>query len=427
MCTSCSILKAPTLVATFVLLILALESVSAQTGGQTRPRTLATTTEDLKSVAEETELVVGSPEANAEARKLYKEGVRYGHAGLFNQAAELFERAVKLKPDYDDAYNGLGHAYFDMKQWDKAVPTLERALVLAPKDKDSRERLDLAKSMLERERRDGTKATDPITPQEPSSAAPSTTTIAAAKVSGNEASLTKVYRVGPGDVLEVRFNDTPATEPAVFTVTPAGVLEHPNLTEPLTVAGLTVEEIGGRLESAGKRRGTAPVTVKVHDYVSHAIMVSGLVKEPGAKILQREGIPLSVVVADAQPLPDAEQAVVVRNETSQSFTIDLAQAADMSMLVRPGDVITLQVSAPQFFYVSGEVKAPGEKSFRRGLTLTQAIISAGGLIKKAKEIRLARDDGKGFLTVTRYKLQDIESGKVQDPAIQPGDRITIMR
>src|SRR5262249_50206864 len=114
MCTSCSILKAPTLVATFVLLILALESVSAQTGGQTRPRTLATTTEDLKSVAEETDLVVGSPEANAEARKLYKEGVRYGHAGLFNQAAELFERAVKLKPDYDDAYNGLGHAYFDM-------------------------------------------------------------------------------------------------------------------------------------------------------------------------------------------------------------------------------------------------------------------------------------------------------------------------
>jgi protein involved in polysaccharide export with SLBB domain len=429
MCTSCSNLKAPTLVAAVALLILALASVSAQTGGQSRPRTLATTTEDLKSVAEETELVVGSPEANAEARKLYKEALRYGHAGLFNQAAELFERAVKLKPDYEDAYSGLGHAYFDMKQWDKAVPTLERVLELDPKNKDSRERLDLAKSMLERERREGTKSADPVTPQEPSSS-PSTPTIAVTKVSADEASLTKVYRVGSGDVLEVRFNDTPANEQAVFTVTPAGLLEHPNLAEPLTVTGLTVDEIGARLESAAKRRaetGTAPVSVKVHDYVSHAIMVSGLVKEPGAKILQREAIPLSVVVADAQPLAEAEQVVVVRNETKQSFTIDLSQAADMSMLVRPGDVITLQVSPPQFFYVSGEVKAPGEKSFRRGLTLTQAIISAGGLIKKAKEVRLARDDGKGFLTVTRYKLQDIESGKVQDPAIQPGDRITIMR
>jgi protein involved in polysaccharide export with SLBB domain len=156
-------------------------------------------------------------------------------------------------------------------------------------------------------------------------------------------------------------------------------------------------------------------------------MVSGLVKDPGTKILQREAIPLSVVIADAQPLPEAEQVTVVRNEANQSFTIDLTQAADTSILVRPGDLITLQVSPPQFFYVSGEVKAPGEKAFRRGLTLTQAIITAGGLIKKAKEVRLSRDDGKGFLTVTRYKLQDIELGRVADPPIQPGDRITIMR
>jgi hypothetical protein len=88
MCTSCSILKSPTLVAAVVLLILALASVSAQTGGQNRPRTLATTTEDLKSVAEETELVVGSQRL-IQRRKVGLEAVRYGHAGLFNQAAEL--------------------------------------------------------------------------------------------------------------------------------------------------------------------------------------------------------------------------------------------------------------------------------------------------------------------------------------------------
>ncbi|MFN2493688.1 MAG: SLBB domain-containing protein, partial [Pyrinomonadaceae bacterium] len=51
----------------------------------------------------------------------------------------------------------------------------------------------------------------------------------------------------------------------------------------------------------------------------------------------------------------------------------------MSRLVHPGDVITLQTNPIQFFYVAGEVKAPGEKTFRRGLTLTQAIIAAGGL------------------------------------------------
>jgi protein involved in polysaccharide export with SLBB domain len=97
----------------------------------------------------------------------------------------------------------------------------------------------------------------------------------------------------------------------------------------------------------------------------------------------------------------------------------------MNLLVRPGDVITLQPNPAQFFYVGGEVKSPGEKTFRRGLTLTQAIIAAGGLTGNSKEARLARDNGKGFLVVNRYKLRDIDSGKVPDPAIQPGDRITI--
>ena len=99
----------------------------------------------------------------------------------------------------------------------------------------------------------------------------------------------------------------------------------------------------------------------------------------------------------------------------------------MKLLIRPGDVVTLQANPTQFFYVGGEVKAPGEKSFRRGLTLTQAIIAAGGLIKNAKEARLARDNGKGFLVESRYKLKEIDSGKIPDPVVQPGDRITIIK
>ena len=97
----------------------------------------------------------------------------------------------------------------------------------------------------------------------------------------------------------------------------------------------------------------------------------------------------------------------------------------MNLLVRPGDVITLIPSVAEFVYVGGEVKLPGEKIYRRGLTLTQAIISAGGVTPKSKEARVGRDDGKGFLVVTRYKLKDIDSGKVPDPVIRPGDRIMI--
>jgi polysaccharide export outer membrane protein len=196
------------------------------------------------------------------------------------------------------------------------------------------------------------------------------------------------------------------------------------------VGGLTVDEISTRFEDELKRRALADnpkVSIGVRDYASHTILVSGLVKDSGTKVLRREAIPLYVVIADAQPLPEAARVTLVRNETNQAFEIDLLNVIDMSLLVRPGDVITLLPNVTQFLYIGGEVRSPGEKTYRRGLTLMQAIIAAGGVTPKAKEARLGRDDGKGkgFLVVTRYKLKEIESGKVQDPLVQPGDRITI--
>ena len=248
--------------------------------------------------------------------------------------------------------------------------------------------------------------------------------------SADQVSLTKIYRVGPGDVLDVRLNDSSSPASTLFTVTPSGLLEHPSLDAPLAVTGLTVDEVGTKIEDDLKRRALVEnpkVLVGVRDYASHTILVSGLVKDPGTKFLRREAIPLYVVVADAQPLPEAAKVTVVRNELNQMFEIDLTQASDMNLLVRPGDVITLHPNVTQFFYIGGEVKIPGEKTFRRGITLTQAILTAGGATAKGKVAEIARDDGRGFLAGERFGLKEIGSGKTSDPVLKPGDRITIFR
>jgi len=248
--------------------------------------------------------------------------------------------------------------------------------------------------------------------------------------SADQVSLTKIYRVGPGDVLDVRLNDSSSPASTLFTVTPSGLLEHPSLDAPLAVMGLTADEIGAKIGDDLKRRALVEdpkVLVGVRDYASHTILVSGLVKDPGTKFLRREAIPLYVVVADAQPLPEAAKVTVVRNELNQMFEIDLTQAADMNLLVRPGDVITLHPNVTQFFYIGGEVKIPGEKTFRRGITLTQAILTAGGATPKGKVAEIARDDGRGFLAGERFGLKEIGSGKTSDPILKPGDRITIFR
>jgi polysaccharide biosynthesis/export protein len=415
---------------------------------------------------------------NSESKRLYNEGIKYALAGLYAQAVQIFQQAVKLDPQFADAHFALGHAFYDMGRWQNAIDSFQRAVELNPQDLDAQDRLEQSREMLARD----TGKTEKTTPARSAAPAPAKSSKPAkpeplrqpvaekislnakpetspavttkssqsdaevspksesnesstkespstkANAAANDLSLTRLYRVGPGDVLDVRINDAQAPQSTLFTITPGGLLEHPLLTEPLHVGGLSVEEIGASIEGDLKRRAlseTPKVSVAVRDYASHTILVSGLVKDSGTKILRREAIPLYVVVADAQPLPEAARVTVVRSEANEAYDIDLAEPAEMNLLVRPGDVITLQANVTQFLYIGGEVKSPGEKTFRRGLTLTQALIAAGGVTNKAKEARLGRDDGHGFLTVTRIKLKDIESGKVPDPTVRPGDRIMI--
>ena len=403
--------------------------VFGQTDSPVRPRR----TQSLSSFPQDDQSKPPSPEAKAGAKRLYRAGVEYGLAGLFRQAAASFEQAVKLNPAYADAYLSLGHAYSDLRQWEQAINSLERGLTLKPKDKDGIARLAYARSMLERESGPqgniSLDADDKREHAEGSHVSLSSGAQRAKSRAPDDIALTNIYRVGAGDVLEVRLTSGASAQPTSHTVTPAGLLEHPGLSAPLPSVGLTLEEIGARIEADLKRRAypNMNVVVTVNEYVSHTILVSGLVKEPGVKILKREAIPLYVVVADAQPMPEAENVTVLRHDSNESYVIDLANPSEMNLLVRPRDVVTLKANPAQFFYVGGEVKSPGEKSFRRGLTLTQAIIAAGGVTKESKEARLARDNGTGYLVMHRFKLKDIDSGKAPDPLIQPGDRLTIVK
>jgi polysaccharide export outer membrane protein len=243
------------------------------------------------------------------------------------------------------------------------------------------------------------------------------------------ASLTRIYRVGVGDVLDIRLLDVPTRESTLFTVLAGGVVEYPLIAEPVNVAGMRVEEIGALLTSRIKVIDHPRLSVNVRDHASHNVVVTGLVYNPGSKVLRQEAVPLYVVLAEAVARQGATKATITRN--GNSIAVDLADQAAISTLLVSGDMVKVSngpPAAPQYYYVYGEINAPGEKAFRPGLTLTQSILASGGITKNAGgRVRLTSLTSDAAPSTTEFNVKEILEGRNPDPTLKPGDRLEVIR
>jgi polysaccharide export outer membrane protein len=275
-----------------------------------------------------------------------------------------------------------------------------------------------------------TKATASV----PTVAAPATASPATASpASAAPVPATALYRVGVGDILDIRLAGGMSKESTLYTIMSTGMLDYPLAGEPFNAVGLTTEDIGARLSAELRRRGVfdrAQFRIVVREYVSHTAMVSGLVDQPGAKVLRREAVPLYVVLAEANPRAEAGRAVIISRATGLSKTVDLSDSAALNELISHGDIINITARPQEFFYIGGQINAPGQKDFHPGMTLTQAILASGGVARVAgSKVRVAisRQGADGRLVATEFLLNDIESGQVPDPRLQAGDRVEVGR
>jgi protein involved in polysaccharide export with SLBB domain len=238
----------------------------------------------------------------------------------------------------------------------------------------------------------------------------------------------KIYKVSSNDVLDVRLAGIETRESTLFTVSPEGNLDYPLANEPIPVTGLTPEEIGPRIASKIKIYEKAKVSVSVREFASHFVIVTGAVASPGSKSLRRESVPLYVLLSEAEPRSDAISATIIRRGRP-SFEVNLGSQDALATLVSSGDVIkvnTPAVKAVAFFYISGEINSPGQKDFYEGMTLSQAILVAGG--PKSGGVHLARVFHRMAdrrLTSVEYDLTLIDQGKSSDPELRAGDRIEL--
>jgi len=238
------------------------------------------------------------------------------------------------------------------------------------------------------------------------------------------------YAVGIGDVLDVRLLNLSTRESTLYTVMKDGTLEYPLVGSPVSVVGMTTDDIAKLLIAKIKVLSSPRLSVSVRDYASHAVMVTGAAGNPGRKILRREAMPLFAVLSEALVRPEATTVVVIHNG-KEGAPINLKDEQAMTTLVVSGD--TIKISGEQagrtgkFIYVGGNVANPGEKTFREGMTLTQAVLSAGGTQSSKTTVKISRRNQNGFLVTSEYQMNSIEEGKAQDPQLEAGDRIEVTK
>ena len=240
---------------------------------------------------------------------------------------------------------------------------------------------------------------------------------------------TEIYRVGVGDVLDIRLLNSANTNSTLFTVVANGAIELPIAGGAIKVAGLTTEEIQTRIAAELKRRAVeenAKVSVGVRQYASHAVTVTGLVVHPGTRFLRREEVPLYVVLAESQLRNDGQRVAILRGDRPAQI-LDLRDPATLNTHIQSGDVITVSSRPEEFYFIGGRVNHPGQKPFTQGITLLQAILASGGTPRQASLVEISREGTDGRLVTIRFDLKEIKSGNLEDPKLLAGDRIEVGR
>jgi len=247
---------------------------------------------------------------------------------------------------------------------------------------------------------------------------------------GTERRLTEIYRVGPEDVLEITLANDPEL-PREYRISSSGHIFFPYLGS-VAVAGKTTAEIERELHQLLQNGyfENPELTVAVKEYRSHYVYLLGDVGAVGPMILTRERVPLIEILARAGVRPTARRVTLTRWQDGRPTTVvvDLTTPEKYTTLVAPGDILEVQ-SPREYVFITGEVRTPQAIEYVPGLTLSQAIIHAGGPSEFAKRsrVQIKRRRADGRVEVFQANLDKIIRGQAPDVELHPNDTVYVPR
>jgi polysaccharide biosynthesis/export protein len=239
------------------------------------------------------------------------------------------------------------------------------------------------------------------------------------------------YKIGRQDVIRVDVVGEPDLSQEL-TVSEKGAISYAMFGE-VGVEQLTVSELTEKIRKllVEKKILTQPnVSVSVKEYRSQAVTILGEVRTPGKIFLKGSEVLLDVVVQAGGLTPGAGEIDISRSGSEGHNVIAIGSADLMKdrTSVVSGDVIFVRNKPVEQVFVSGDVTAGKSLTYVEGMTVSQAIIMAGGLTRFGSKSKISiRRTENGKTVILRINLSDIEKGKSKDVRLTPNDHVFVGR
>jgi polysaccharide export outer membrane protein len=253
------------------------------------------------------------------------------------------------------------------------------------------------------------------------------------------------YRIGAGDVLDIRIYNRPQLSRDAVRVEGNGMIRMPLIETEIQAACLTEGELSKEIATRyTKYYRNLQVDVFIKEYHSRQVAIIGAVNEQGRFELQRRVRLLELVTYAKGPSAKAGQTINIVHSTSaapckqatenddatafSSYTLsDVLEGKQQSNpYLESGDIVT--VPEADQVYVVGNVFMPLTIQLREPMTLTRAIAMAGGLKQDTKKdkIRVLRQEpGSSVRKEITVDLYAIEKKRSEDLALVPNDIIDV--
>lgn len=204
------------------------------------------------------------------------------------------------------------------------------------------------------------------------------------------------YRVGAGDVLNVVVwehpeltnpgNELRDTQSAGRLVGPDGKMFYPYVGN-FQAAGMTLAEIRNYIaENLQRVIRTPQVDVRVLEYRSQRVFVTGEVEQPGVSVIDDTPRGILDLINEHGGLRETASrrlAVLSREDDSHLINLHALHARGdtrYNIALEPGDVLHIPDNSADKVFVLGEVEEQGSVPIDRNyMSLTEAIASARGM------------------------------------------------